>query len=226
MNTPVPKKQARPEYGTAPTASFGRPLAEPMVEGATKIGKGSVLDAMKEAWGKCSASHDGYLFGEHYAAMLDSIKELECCAKDVEAFSVQLAEFQHENEFPAKAGLFLSALINNSKDTVFTIQTYHLHTKIDVIGYRNRKDIVVNGGAGHCVGREMKSGTITVNGNVGECLGDHMSYGKITVNGNAGMWVGDEMDGGELRINGRCSDISPLLRGGKVYFNGELLLSK
>jgi formylmethanofuran dehydrogenase subunit C len=157
--------------------------------------------------------------------MFGTVKDSGITAIDVEAFCVMLPEFQGEKNFSFKAGLFLSALINSSKESRFIVHTRHLAEPIDVLGYKNTKDIVVNGNAGHGIGIMMESGTIVVNGNVGECLGDRMSGGSITVNGDSGIYTGDRMEGGELRVNGSIDDLSPLFRGGNVFENGRPYLS-
>ncbi len=179
---------------------------------------------MKKAWSECRASGAVGHFETHYSEMLGKIEGLGHSAEDVEKFMIALVGFQNEGNFSFKAGLFLSALINGSPDTGFVINTYHLSEPIHLLGYRNTKDVVVNGGAGDGLGCLMDGGTMIVNGHVGDVLADRMKRGSITVNGNTGNWAADEMEGGELHIHGVCTDISALFKGGKIYLGGVLFL--
>ncbi|HIE23806.1 MAG TPA: formylmethanofuran dehydrogenase subunit C [Candidatus Korarchaeota archaeon] len=55
--------------------------------------------------------------------------------------------------------------------------------------------IIINGSAGHYVGRWMKGGRIEVKGNVRSWLGAEMEDGTIEVFGNAGSFVGGRLRG-------------------------------
>ncbi|NYZ74439.1 hypothetical protein H0O00_04820 [Candidatus Micrarchaeota archaeon] len=131
--------------------------------------------------------------------------QLGYTAADVERFSVALVEFQDMRDFSRKAGMFLSVLINEGKDSDYTVQTAHLEKPNDV-GSENTKNITVNGNAGDYTGHNMKGGTITVNGNAGNYLGYEMGNGSITVNGNAGDEIGRVMSGGTITVNGDAGD--------------------
>ncbi|RLG42568.1 MAG: formylmethanofuran dehydrogenase subunit C [Thermoproteota archaeon] len=55
--------------------------------------------------------------------------------------------------------------------------------------------IIINGSAGHYLGRWMRGGTIEVKGNVRSWLGAEMEGGTIEVFGNAGSFVGGRLRG-------------------------------
>jgi glutamate synthase domain-containing protein 3 len=171
-----------------------------------------------------------------YLQIRDRIKDLACPAKDVEMFSVALAELEGEKDFYSKAGPFLSALINNSKDREFVIHTTHLAFPIQYIGYHNTKIITLEGDAGDDVGCMMKDGILVVRGDAGcsvgqgmvggaitimgkamDNVGSEICGGRITVEGNAGENVGCYMKGGEIRINGEYASLSKEHEGGKIY---------
>ena len=143
----------------------------------------------------------------NYELALDLIENLKYSAKDVEQFSITMTEFQDDRYFPFSAGLFLSALINNGKDTDYTIYTKHLSVKINDLGHKTNKNITINGDAGDGVGGSMKDG-------------------KIIVNGNAGHGVGYCMTGGEIHLNG---DFKPLIEfkkygeNVKIFHRGKLI---
>lgn len=203
------------------------------------------LQMLKEAW-------KGYNYDRfNYDVALGAIGKLEYSAKDVEKFSIALIGLQNEEHFSQKlhffqkAGLFLSALINNCKDTDFVIHTQHLIKGIGELGLMNTKNIIVNGNAGDNVGQEMEGGSIMINGNVGKTAGNFMRGGSITVNGdadqylgfymqsgtitvtgNAGEDVGLSMKGGEIHLLGDYESISNDIEGGKIYHKGKLIWSK
>ena len=183
-----------------------------------------VLKQLKDAWGRHKATslitpHRPPSYG--YEQALETVRNLSYSAADVEKFSLVLAEFQDEENFPNRAGAFLSALINNGKDTDYIIHTQHLGKKIHSIGRANTKRITVNGAVGNTIGSEMKSGSITVNGDVGYAVGEAMECGKITVNGDAGYGVGWGMEGGIIIVNGNAGDeVGGAMSGGSITVNG------
>jgi hypothetical protein len=200
------------------------------------------LRQLKDAWLNARWEDDTStsLEGE-YQSCLKTVKGIRYTANDVEKFSLALAEFQNEEDFDWKAGVFLSALINNCPDSDFVIYTKHLDGRIDDLGYSNTKNITINGDArdnlGCCMaggkitvkgnsgayaGTSMENGEIVINGDSGIWLGFQMKGGKITVNGNAMHMAGRNMENGEIVINGRCGDeVGYYLLGGKITVNGN-----
>ncbi|MDD5172510.1 MAG: hypothetical protein PHF60_05760, partial [Candidatus ainarchaeum sp.] len=157
------------------------------------------LKKLKAAWKACH-----YSCGEHgtYRMMHEAVKTLKYSAKDIENVSVALAEFQNEVRFSEKAGLFLSALVNNGEDSEFVIHTAHFARPIGYLGYQNTKNITVDGDVGEMLGDRMDGGSIFVRGNASYYVGWMMKSGIITVGGNASHAVGTGMDGGEIHLNG------------------------
>jgi hypothetical protein len=147
---------------------------------------------------------------EYYECVSGHLKgrDTKYCAKDVEKFSIALAELPRVNDsFEGKAGLFLSALIDCCKAARFTIHTENLTHPLDFLGFRNRK-------------------TIVVEGDVGDFLGCEMSGGKITVKGDAGYEAGQRMGGGEIHIEGEIKDgiaDEDDVCEGKIFHRGELI---
>jgi hypothetical protein len=104
---------------------------------------------------------------EKYKKALKLIKEkrINCTSKDIEEFSLELIAFEAHEKFERGVGVFLSVLINSSKDEEFIIHTEHLKKRIHLLGYKNMKKMIIYGNAGCAVGREMtKNGEIYLNG--------------------------------------------------------------
>lgn len=212
-----------------------------------------VMRQLKELWK--AYRYQDYRGGEwaadtstYYNLICRASKKIRYSAKDVERFSIALAEFQDEKYFDIKVGLFLSALINKGKDKDYVIHTSHLFKPPNVLGYLNRKNITVNGDVGDWAGQRMKRGTIIVNGNAGGCVGGDMrgygmkggtilirqnaSYsvgncmrgGKIILEGNAGTFFGSWMNGGEIHIQGNFESLANNVFVGKIYHKGELIV--
>ena len=133
-----------------------------------------------------------------------------------------LGEYENKKYFGYFTGCYLSALINGSKEQDFKIFTNYLIKTIDCIGYKNRKNIDVNGNAGRLVGGRMYDGKITVNGNAGSWVGWSMEGGKITINGNVGWGVGDGMKGGKITVNGNTGERAGIgMKRGEIHLNGD-----
>jgi formylmethanofuran dehydrogenase subunit C len=167
-----------------------------------------------------------------YIKALGLIKEkiINCTSKDIEEFSLELVAFEDHKEFKDRAGLFLSALIESSKDKKFIIHTKHLKKKINYLGYEAKKNIVIEGGVGDWVGAYMREGSsIKVNGDAGYYVGAWMEKGSsIKVNGDAGHFVGAWMwEGSKIYLNGNYRFIGPdISPGGKIYHKGKLITDK
>ncbi|NYZ74441.1 hypothetical protein H0O00_04830 [Candidatus Micrarchaeota archaeon] len=181
-----------------------KPETEKTVRGV-EVKEDETLRQLKEAWKACGYTGDSV---KDYPKMLKIVKKLEYSAKDVVDFNLALVEFQGERDFIYKAGLFLSALMNNSKDSEFVIHTNHLAESINFLGYKNTKNI-------------------TVNGNAGNAVGGYMCGGSITIKEDAGDYTGQGMKGGEIRLLGDYKSISfHILSGGKIFHKGKLIVDK
>jgi hypothetical protein len=206
----------------AASRSFGKYGRQPLHDTrAHKVEMNQAVQGMQMAWAMCG---DLQLecSGKMYSKMLERLKLLQYSAKDIEDFSVVLAQFQGEMAFSNNAGLFLSALINNCKEEEFVIHTTPLDESITCIGYGNRKKIIVEGDAGDVVGQEMESGCIIVNGNAGYTAGHSMRGGSIIVNGDVDDTIGYDMSGGSIVVNGNAEDeVGHEMRGGDIIVTGD-----
>ncbi|NYZ73920.1 hypothetical protein H0O00_02145 [Candidatus Micrarchaeota archaeon] len=201
------------------------------------------LKRLKAAFGELEFNHSSDETEEYYVRAHDTARQLRYSSKDIELFSITLAGLLDENELELRAGLFLSALINNGKDGSYVIHTNGI--LIDDLGYKNTKHITVEGDVGECIGWRMERGSITVNGNVGTFCGGMMDSGVITVNGDTGGWVGSDMEGGtitvkgdagkllgggmkggEIHIEGEIGHMSDVILGGKIFHKGKIIVDK
>ena len=187
-----------------------------------------VLKQLKAAWRKFK--HIGppnlrrieEIYEYPYRHALKQVKGIRYSARDVESFTLALIGFQREKNFSEKAGYFLSALINNCRDTDYVVHTQHLVKEINYLGFKNTKNVVVNGNIGHSIGKCMKRGSITLNCDVGERVGWDMKGGTITVNGNADVELGCGMEGGTIIVNGNAGySLGFAMRGGIIILNGN-----
>ena len=157
-----------------------------------------------------------------YTSALDSIKNLKYFSKDVALFSACLVELQEIMSFSARAGFFLSALINNCPESDFSLHLGALSTPIRYLGHQNTKNITVFGSVGEYIGESMKGGSITVHGNVEHCAGSSMHGGKITIKGNAGSTLGTSMNGGTIIVEGDSGAVGACMKGGTILVKGKI----
>jgi hypothetical protein len=226
MNLAAGTQNRKPETIIVPqlaaSSRFGGFKAEPEREvREQKVETNHAVEEMKRIW---TERNDTYRIkpSATYAKVLDRIKTVAYSAKDVETFSIVLAGFQDEIDFHGKAGLILSALINNCEEERFVIHTAHLTMPIDYLGYRNKKDIVVDGDSGECVGYAMEGGIITIERDAGHTAGVDMTAGTIIVKGDAGWDVGAGMKGGSIIVKGDAKqNIGERMLGGSILIEGD-----
>ena len=101
-----------------------------------------------------------------YSLGLNKINGLEYSCKDITKLCLKLKDYEQKERFE-RSGLFLSALINNCKDLEFLLLTDHLKKEIICIGYKNFKNIIIQGNTGRGTGWHMQEGIIKVQGNTG-----------------------------------------------------------
>ncbi len=211
------------DASAAATKRFGSYEVETERSARThQVGSNPALDGIWGAWAACRL---GIYFGgsqlqRSYEKILYGIRELKYSAADIESLSLELINWQGEESFSEKAGLFLSALINTSQEDGFVIHTANLN-RINLIGYCNEKEVIVKGNCNRGVGSEMKGGSIQVDGNAEE-IGSGMECGKITVNGNADGNIGWFMKGGEITVEGNAGEVGRCMFNGSITVTGDV----
>lgn len=137
------------------------------------------------------------------------IAGIEYDADDIEGFTFTMHDRDTERLpfFGPATGHVISALINNGRDQDYIVHTEFLTRVIQMVGYRNTKNITIEGGCDY--------------------VGWKMSAGRIIVNGNAMNGVGRFMRGGEIYIEGAYNNIiGEDMIGGKIFHNGRLVIGK
>ncbi|MDP2628921.1 MAG: hypothetical protein Q8P15_03425, partial [Nanoarchaeota archaeon] len=156
--------------------------------------------------------------------IVECVKEFKYSSKDVRDFSIQLKKYENEFLFSQKAGLILSALINNSTEESFEVVTEHLTKLPHFLGRVNTKNMVVFGNGGFTFGYHMENGNVTVKGNTDGSLGSEMRNGEILVEGNSDD-VGFEMKGGKIEVKGSiCSDLPAFLCAAGFFMEDGLII--
>jgi hypothetical protein len=158
---------------------------------------------------------------EAYERAEKTAKGMEYSAADIEGLSLSLATCSG-HLFPATdAGLFLSALINNSREERFVLRLEHLEERLHYLGFHNTKSIMVHGSVGKHSGRGMASGHMVIKGDAGGFAGDRMKGGTIVVENNAASNCGHEMSGGKIVVKGDAHMPGLRMCGGKLILLGK-----
>lgn len=152
------------------------------------------------------------------------VKACECIGektgaepKDIMAFSGGLKPYRSKPGAGWKAGLFISALINHSRQPHFVLEPSGIGQPLDYIGFRNDKNLVVIGNAGGRLGWEMSGGSIYVDGDAGHEAGGRMTDGTVWVQGDAGERAGCGQAGGLLHVRGQAGkDAGQDRQGGTI----------
>ncbi|MFH0860860.1 MAG: hypothetical protein V1921_06630 [Candidatus Altiarchaeota archaeon] len=130
--------------------------------------------------------------------------------------------FGEDEHFHWRAGIILSALINNSKDKEFRIKTA---TPLSCLGYNLKgKKLVVDGDVGNLTGAHMINGELVVNGNAGDNTGWDMHHGRIRITGNAGARTGHHMSGDTIiKVEGDAgAETGHLMHDGVIDVGGRI----
>ena len=156
---------------------------------------------------------------EGYVKALDAVRGACFSPEDVDALHVPFMVFHDMEDYPSRAGLFLSALINSGKDESYLLNVDRfgpkmklceqdflkrwidrLHTDIRHLGYRNSKNLIIEGNLVNHVGDNMLSGSIVMRGYYNGGVGLGMENGTITVEGKTGGPIGMNMLGGTIMV--------------------------
>lgn len=189
-----------------------------------EVKENAAIAQLRDAWDTFGYDHIHSDPENVYQIALAAIEKIQYTKRDVEMFSIVLVQFQEESNFDIKAGLFLSALINNCSSDEFVIHTTHLDESLSYLGFQNTKNITIEGDVGRFLGCLMQGGEILVNGNAGYNAAAYMRKGKIIVKGNCDMGLGSSIMGGRIDIYGRIGSLGMKMRGGNIYHRGTLIV--
>ena len=113
--------------------------------------------------------------------LINLVKKKGFSSKDIELFCYELKNYESISEYKYHTGIFISALMNLSKDKKFTLYLGDLTKDIFYIGYLNADELIINGDVGSGIG-DAQSGMITLNGDLYGNI--HDQDGTLIINGN------------------------------------------
>ncbi|MFH0860823.1 MAG: hypothetical protein V1921_06445 [Candidatus Altiarchaeota archaeon] len=190
------------------------PLKENVAEAAMKLfdetrheGEGLFYDL----------SHDL----NYYTRVLGATKNLNVRQEQLNAIIAGLENYSESENWSAKAGLFLTALIQNSKQKEFEIKMERGPAFLGFMLGRG-KTITLKGDAGGRTGMSLAGGTLNIEGDVGMYTGQLMDAGVINVTGNAGNYTGVGMRNGTIKIGGDVGENTGKgMIGGHIHIKGN-----
>jgi hypothetical protein len=154
-----------------------------------------------------------------YEYSLRSIQSIKVVQGHIEEFCAfmglsKTAAFEQS----APLGLFISALINASKERRFELKLHNYPNSFHFLGYRlkEEKHLSVTGDLGHFTGAGLRGGYLKVTGSTGSWCGADMIGGRIKVTGDAHSKIGEQMKGGQIQVYGRIQEIAKYRCGGDI----------
>lgn len=118
----------------------------------------------------------------------------------------------------ASMGLYITALINTSKERCFKLNTRNYDRRLHFLGFRLKegKLLTVSGDLGHFTGAGLNGGDLEVIGSTGSWCGADMTSGRIKITGDARSKTGEQMKGGQIQVYGRIQEIAKFRSGGEI----------
>ena len=131
----------------------------------------------------------------------------------------EIIEELESRDFKPYDGIPISVLQNLSPEEEIEIE---IKKPWRDLGMYNRKNVMIKGKVGGCLGIGMSKGEIIVDGDAEDYVGICMEGGKIIVNGKVKDCAGCCMLGGEIWVNGDAGkDLGSFMEGGRIVVNGN-----
>ncbi len=204
--------------GRSPFSKLG-PANESEVRVA-KTESNITLSKAIELW--CEIKIRGKHHTNNYRRIAKIVDGFKCDQKQLDLIIITLTQFQNEPDFSLKAGLFISALINEGKGREYSINVTAYDKPLDCLAYRNKKKVVIEGNVGDRLAWGILRGKVTLNGSCREGVAQMARGGRVFVNGNADDVAGIEMNGGFLAIRGNAGDrLGEFNKGGRTRVLGN-----
>ncbi|MEW6036367.1 MAG: hypothetical protein AB1529_07175 [Candidatus Micrarchaeota archaeon] len=164
-------------------------------------------------------------YEEIYDSMLVSLEGLRWSPDDVARFVLEgLPALGSGGEIRRRAGLFVSALVNNGSGSDYALCLDHLEWKVSMLGYRNMRALSVKGDAGAGAGYEMLEGSLKIDGCAGDFLACRMEGGVLVLNGDAGRQAAWGIIGGEVHVDGGIETLgTPGHGSGRIFHKGRMV---
>lgn len=218
-----PKIRVPPTSVLALGSPFGRYLPEhTQAVRKADVGSHPKVEEIMKAWELFDKARGQQLFAVPSHDYPASLEGKGFSAPDVETFSIALSACQDTENFPMKAGEFLSALVNSGTDQGYTIHTSHLAELISYSGVYNTKNITTEGNVGDWLCHEMIRGRVLVSGDAGNYCGFGFGGGELVIGGNAGKRIGCEMRHGNIIVKGNAGELAgENMHGGRLTIEGN-----
>jgi formylmethanofuran dehydrogenase subunit C len=129
----------------------------------------------------------------------------------------------HKNErgFKYKAGLFLSAVIQASKDQKITVDVTGLPALNKLCCFLEKKELTIKGDVGDSTAAYAKSGSIIIKGNAGDGTGGDLNGASVIVEGNAKYYTASGAKSGSVTVKGNTGyGTGASLNGASVIVKG------
>lgn len=159
-----------------------------------------------------------------YESSLRLIRTIEYSPNDIEELCALTGlSKQVDFEQSGPMGLYVSALINGSKEGSFELNLHRQSRILHFLGFRleEGKHLTVHGDLGHFTGAGLLGGYLEVDGSTGSWCGADMTSGRIEITGDAMSKTGEQMSGGRIHVNGRIQQIAKSRSGGEIQSNAE-----
>jgi formylmethanofuran dehydrogenase subunit C len=164
-----------------------------------------------------------------YSAAVKSIQELKYDQDDIEEFCDELdSSNKISYMISGPAGIYLSALINQSQEDRIVLRLKDYQKTFHFIGYRlpDTKTLLLQGNVGDFTGANLNGGRLVVEGAAGNWCGAGMIKGEILVTESTGRNTGEWMRGGEIHVDGWIRGLGKTALRGRIYERGKLIVPK
>lgn len=191
------------------------------------VEKGSELEQyVVKVWDDNETSNPRLRPSWFYPKVFELLNGLQITSKSINWFADRLIPLEDDENpsFSIRAGLFLSALINGSKEESFDIIVPQLRKPIINLLYQNRKDVTLHGNVGKWFARQMQDGSANLHGDAGPYLGIEMAGGTVVTYGTVAS-VGHRQHGGKIIVKGDMrphSSIGTEMKGGEITIENSL----
>ena len=161
-----------------------------------------------------------------YDAAVKRIQGLQYDQDDIEEFCGELDSSQKiPYMIEGPAGIYISALINQSREDRIVLRLKDFQKSFHLLGYRlpSGKTLAIKGDVGDFIGAGLTGGRLMIEGAAGNWCGAGMMQGEILVSGSAGWKTGEWMKAGEIHVEGWIRSVGKNIFGGRIYERGELV---
>ncbi len=184
---------------------------------------GGYVDLMREEVKNLAWLADHETVARAYDQSVQRLRDLPYAQADIEQFCAEMDRASLTvMAAPGPAGLYLSALVNYSRENSIILRLRDYNRLFHFIGYGlpRGKSLTIEGNAGDFTGAALRGGRLLIRGSAGGWLGAGMIDGAITVEGGVGRGAGSWMQGGEILLVGQAEGIGEPRFGGVIRRNG------